>query len=51
MNQKAFNFMNSQIQVDSDVWDKYLHNYWDKQLGYLIRYGFPFDLTLTTMSH
>ena len=39
--------MNSQIQVDSqlnaDTWDKYLYNYWDKQLGYLIRYGFPLD--------
>ena len=42
-----FNFMHSQLQVKSqlnaDVWDKYLHNYWDKQLGYLIRYGFPLD--------
>ena len=39
--------MNSQIQVDSqlnaDVWDKYLHNYWDQQLAYLICYGFPLD--------
>ena len=42
-----FNFMHTQIQVKSqlnaDAWDKYLHDYWDKQLGYLIRYGFPLD--------
>ena len=42
-----FNFMSSQIQVksqlDPDVWDKFLENYWDKQLLYLIRYGFPLD--------
>ena len=40
-------FMCSQIQVEShlnaDIWDKYLKNYWDKQLGYLIHYGFPLD--------
>ena len=44
---EGFNFINSQIQVDSqlnaDTWDKYLRNYWDKQLGYLICYGFPLD--------
>ena len=44
---KNFNFMCTQIQVKSqlnaDAWDKYLHGYWDKQLGYLIRYGFPLD--------
>ena len=43
----TFNFMHAQIQIKSqlnaDAWDKYLHNYWDKQLGYLIRYGFPLD--------
>ena len=42
-----FNFMCTQIQVKSQLnanaWDKYLHDYWDKQLGYLIRYGFPLD--------
>ena len=44
---ETFNFMHTQIQVESqlnaDVWDKYLHNYWDKQMGYLICYGFPLD--------
>ena len=43
----TFNFMQAQFQVQSqlnpDVWDKYLTNYWDKQLGFLIRYGFPLD--------
>ena len=42
-----FNFMQSQIQVKSqlnpDVWDRYLTNYCDKQLGLLIRFGFPLD--------
>ena len=42
-----FNFMQSQIQVKSqlnpDVWDRYLTNYWHKQLGLLIRYGFSLD--------
>ena len=42
-----FNFMQAQIQVKSqlnpDVWDRYLTNHWDKQLGLLIRYGFPLD--------
>ena len=47
-----FNFMQSQIQIKSqlnpDVWDKYLTNYWDKQLGLLIRYGFPLDFDYQT---
>ena len=42
-----FNFMVSQIQVKSqlnpEVWKNYLEQYWDKQLCYLIRYGFPLD--------
>ena len=46
-NSKNFNFVESQIQVESqlnpDVWDKYLKDYWDEQLCYLIRYGFPLD--------
>ena len=46
-NQNSFNFMSSQIQVKSqlnpDIWDKFLEGYWDKQLLYLIRYGFPLD--------
>ena len=44
---KDFNFIESQIQVKSqlnpEVWESYLDNYWDKQLCYLIRYGFPLD--------
>ena len=47
-----FNFMQAQIQIKSqlnpDVWDKYLTNYWDKQLGLLIRYGFPLDFDYQT---
>ena len=39
--------MSSQIQVKSqlnpDVWEKFLEGYYDKQLLYLIRYGFPLD--------
>ena len=39
-NSKKFNFIASQIQVESqlnpDVWEKYLKYYWDKQLCYLI---------------
>ena len=45
--ENTFNFMSSQIQVKSqlhpDVWEKFLKGYWDKQLPYLIRYGFPLD--------
>ena len=40
-------FFKSQLQVPSqlkaDVWEKYLQQYWHKQLQYLIRYGFPLD--------
>ena len=43
----TYNFMNSQLQIPSqlnpNIWDKYLGNYWDKQLKCLIRYGFPLD--------
>ena len=46
-NSKNFNFMDSQIQVESqlnpEIWDAYLKHYWDKQLCYLVRYGFPLD--------
>ena len=39
--------MLAQIQVSAqlnpDVWDKYLTDYWDKQLCLLTRYGFPLD--------
>ena len=46
-NQSEFNFFSSQIQVHSqlnpDVWQELLQGYWDQQLPYLIRYGFPLD--------
>ena len=44
---ETYNFLQCQIQVPSelnaDVWGKYLGEYWDTQLKYLIRYGFPLD--------
>ena len=44
---KKFNFTDAQAQLQSqlnpDVWEKYLSHYWDQQLCYLIRYGFPLD--------
>ena len=46
-NENIFNFMSSQLQITSqlnpDTWEKILDGYWDKQLLYLIRYGFPLD--------
>ena len=43
----TFNFLSTQIQIHSqlnaDAWEKLLENYWDQQLPYLIRYGFPLD--------
>ena len=46
-NETKFNFLSAQIQLDSqlkaDTWEKLLVNYWDQQLPYLIRYGFPLD--------
>ena len=45
--QTDFNFLTSQIQVPSqlnpDVWQNLLRGYWDEQLPFLIRYGFPLD--------
>ena len=42
-----YNFLGAQIQIPSqlnpDSWQKYLADYWDQQLPYLIRYGFPLD--------
>ena len=39
--------MDTQISVPSqlkvDMWDSYLEGYWDDQLRFLIRYGFPID--------
>ena len=44
----TFNFLKSQLQVPSllnaDVWERNLSEYCDKQLQYLIRYGFPLDM-------
>ena len=44
---KEYNFMQNQInlksQLNPDIWDQYLHDYWDKQLPLLIRFGFPLD--------
>ena len=44
--------MSSQIQVKSqlnpDIWERFLDGYWDKQLLYLIRYGFPLDFVRTS---
>ena len=43
--------------MNPDVWEKFLQGYWDKQLLYLIRYGFPLDfdknskLGKTTQNH
>ena len=43
----TFNFMKSQIQISSqlkpDIWERHLTGYWDSQLLFLIRYGFPLD--------
>ena len=42
-----YNFLQNQInlksQLNPDVWDQYLYDYWDKQLPLLIRFGFPLD--------
>ena len=42
-----YNFLQNQInlksQLNPDIWDSYLHDYWDKQLPLLIRFGFPLD--------
>ena len=49
----SYNFMGSQIQIkfqfNPDTWDYHLKNYWDKQLPYLIRYGFPLDFDRATL--
>ena len=50
-NSKEFNFMGEQILVPShfniDVWNKELQGYWDKQLLFLLKYGFPLDFDYT----
>ena len=60
-NQETFNFLSSQLSVHSqlnpDVWKELLIGYWDQQLPYLIKYGFPLDfnknskLTATDTNH
>ena len=51
-NSGAYSFLGSQIQIRSqlnpDAWDHHLKDYWDKQLPYLIRYGFPLDFDRST---
>ena len=46
--ERKYNFMGTQVQIPSqlnpDIWQDYLVDYWDKQLPYLIPYGFPLDL-------
>ena len=46
-NTRKFNFMEAQIcvpsQLNVDKWQTYLEGYWDKQLLFLLRYGFPLD--------
>ena len=41
------NFLGAQIRIESQlnyaVWKKYLTEYWDQQLCYLIKCGFPLD--------
>ena len=52
-----YNFKKCQINVKSqlnpDVWDSLLQGYWDSQLPFLIRFGFPldFDRQCTLESH
>ena len=53
---KQFNYMKTQIVIPSelnpDVWDSHLTQYWDKQLTLLIRYGFPLDFNVNSvLSH
>ena len=44
---REYNYLQNQInlksQLNPDVRDQYLHDYWDKQLPLLIRFGFPLD--------
>ena len=47
-NTKGYNFQNAQVLLPSKfnlkLWEKELQNYWDRQLLYLLRYGFPLDV-------
>ena len=44
---KLHNFLDAQIRIESQLncvaWQKYLKEYWDQQLCYLIKYGFPLN--------
>ena len=44
---KQHNFLGAQIRIESQLnyvaWQKYLVDYWDQQLCYLIKYSFPLD--------
>ena len=46
-NENTFHFMSIQVQLTSqlnaDVSEDLLQNYWDQQLPYQLRYGFPLD--------
>ena len=46
-NSEDYNFLQNQInlwsQFNPSIWDHYVHDYWDKQLPLLIRFGFPLD--------
>ena len=42
-----YNFMGEQItlrsELNPDIWELYLQDYWDKQLPLLVRFGFSLD--------
>ena len=44
---KKPNFMSTQMtlnsQLNPDKWNELLKGYWDTQLLFLVRYGFPLD--------
>ena len=48
------NFLEKQVNITSqlnpDVWDCMLDDYWDKQLPLLIRFGFPLDFGIVHFS-
>ena len=52
----TYNFMKAQIPVQSqlnvDSWEKHLQQYWDRQLVFLIKYGFPLHVDpAITLNH
>ena len=52
-NSGEYSFKNCQINVKSqlnpDVWDELLRGYWDSQLLFLVRFGFPLDFDRNSM--